>query len=656
MAARKSAGDVRTVKNQQQSILEDAAAAGVSVNLETNTIIPPDTTGWDEDEVAALRDKIADLEDRMVAMLAAANEADSDLNRVMTAAAGGVTKTSAEQGSEDGRSLEDGELTPEELARLTDNTRLTPQQLDALARGNLVLPASQLEYLDSVARSMDGMNIQQARVMMDALDKTNPGASRDLMNGLQLLSDSKVKAAGAEWKGGLDRLPTGIRNVADGLPADPGNTHAADRRDLAAIMMKGSPEFMQGSDLDRAVLKQTEQLLKGAPDWTYKQAWELQANPALKDMLTAAGRDHWAVHDLVAGGDGKSPNNEFISNALRHHWDDGGAAASTLVQGLAPVATDTTQLDAATRAAETVNAFDQYISNPEHSTDFTNMTSLLPSDQWDSHGPEYRGNQMFGEANPHLAQALAEANAPFLDDMVGHDLNGTHGFTPLDDGSDANMPHTRDLLAVLGSDPDAASTLRDQLNANHLGFQKDYVDSLANHDAPDVDALKADARLQGLNAVASSMTDAQHAASEHAQAVEDHKQQSAAYDALKTAGGSIPGVSNVLDAIGKIPGGDNLLKDMFGGGAAPGEPLIPHIPIQNSDANQYSIAQQLFNQGYGDQNAFPNGFPSYDDYKSNDETRIQVGEYLGRDIRADLTEANTSYTETLPHTPPKVGE
>lgn len=95
---------------------------------------------------------------------------------------------------------------------------------------------------------------------------------------------------------------------------------------------------------------------------------------------------------------------------------------------------------------------------------------------------------------------------------------------------------------------------------------------------------------------------------------------------------------------------------MFGGGAAPGEPLIPHIPIQNSDANQYSIAQQLFNQGYGDQNAFPNGFPSYDDYKSNDETRIQVGEYLGRDIRADLTEANTSYTETLPHTPPKVGE
>ncbi len=77
---KKSAGDVRTVKNSLKSIVEDAAAEpAVSLNLETNTVTPPDTTGWEEEDVQKLADKVADLEDRIVAMLAAAAEADSDL-------------------------------------------------------------------------------------------------------------------------------------------------------------------------------------------------------------------------------------------------------------------------------------------------------------------------------------------------------------------------------------------------------------------------------------------------------------------------------------------------------------------------------------------------------------------------------------------------
>lgn len=62
MAAKMSAGDVRAVKNQQKSILEDAAAdPAVSINLETNTITPPDTTDWEEDDVKKLADKMRDL-------------------------------------------------------------------------------------------------------------------------------------------------------------------------------------------------------------------------------------------------------------------------------------------------------------------------------------------------------------------------------------------------------------------------------------------------------------------------------------------------------------------------------------------------------------------------------------------------------------------
>ncbi|BBX26214.1 hypothetical protein GCM10009632_43920 [Mycolicibacterium alvei] len=100
MAAKKSSGDVRAVKSQQKSILEDAAATpAVAINLETNTITPPDTTGWEGEDVQQLADKMRDLEDRIVALLAAAQESDENLSRVMTAAGGGDPQSPAEQGA-----------------------------------------------------------------------------------------------------------------------------------------------------------------------------------------------------------------------------------------------------------------------------------------------------------------------------------------------------------------------------------------------------------------------------------------------------------------------------------------------------------------------------------------------------------------------------
>lgn len=132
-------------------------------------------------------------------------------------------------GTEDGNALKDGKPSPEALARLQQATSLTPEQIKAWEAGKLELPKSQLDYLNSLARSMDDMNIHEVRTMMDELDKTNPGASKNLMNGLQMLSDPKVQAPGGDMKGDLDRLPTGIKNVADGLPSDLGNIHGEDR-------------------------------------------------------------------------------------------------------------------------------------------------------------------------------------------------------------------------------------------------------------------------------------------------------------------------------------------------------------------------------------------------------------------------------------------
>ncbi|BBX31553.1 hypothetical protein MMAG44476_37293 [Mycolicibacterium mageritense DSM 44476 = CIP 104973] len=325
---KKSVSDVRAVKNSLKSIVEDAAAEpAVSINLETNTITPPDTTGWEEDEVTKLREKMADLEDRIVAMLAAAEEADSDLGRVMTAAAGGDPQTPAEQGSTDGQSLQDGKLTPEESARLTENTTLTPEQADALARGNLVLPASQMEYLNQVARSLDGKSTPEIRALMDSL-----GVDGDrLQDALQLVSNEHVSAAGVDPslkpgdpgyvppKGSFDALPDAVRRDLTKYPLEhlqsPVGAYSRARpelADLAAMANRGNPALQQGTSFDQAMLKQAEVMLDNSkiPDELAKKnlGQDLvpfnkgQVDPTLQAVLSAAGRDQIALHDTLAVG------------------------------------------------------------------------------------------------------------------------------------------------------------------------------------------------------------------------------------------------------------------------------------------------------------------------------------------------------------------
>ncbi len=131
----------------------------------------------------------------MVAVLAAAEEADADLARVLTAATGGDPELPGEQGTNDGQSLQDGQLTPEEMARLEENTNLTPEQQEALVRGDLVLPTSQMEYLNNLSRSLDGKSPAEIRSMIDQMNANgqNGGAVSDA---LQLLGNENITTAG----------------------------------------------------------------------------------------------------------------------------------------------------------------------------------------------------------------------------------------------------------------------------------------------------------------------------------------------------------------------------------------------------------------------------------------------------------------------------
>ncbi|WP_102145313.1 hypothetical protein, partial [Mycobacterium sp. QGD 101] len=465
LGAQKSAQDVRTVKNDLDAILQDAAASpAVTIDTATNTVIPPDTTGWDEAEVQALVDKIEDLENRIVTVLANAEEADADLARVLTAATGGDPATPAERGAADGTSLQDGQLTPEESERLAENTTLTPEQLAALQRGNLVLPASQMEYLHQLSRSLDGKSTPEIRALMDKLG-TDGGRLQDA---LQLVSNEHISAAGIDpslkpgdagyvpARGSFDALPDAVRRDLTKFPLNFEKTNVGagvypqarqELRDLAAMVDKGNPALQQGTSFDQHMLKQAEIMLdnsKVPPDAV--PLVKGQVDPVLQDMLSAAGRDQFAVYDALAGEGSKPPNDKFIENLMTHQWADGGAAAGSLLHGTAPVAnptdlTDPTQLAQATRAGETLNAVDLWAGS--HSDKLLNIAGT--------------DGQSLGQVNPELTKALAEANKPYLDDMMSNNLDSTRGFDALDNPrEDAGLTNTRGLFSVIDTNEDAA--------------------------------------------------------------------------------------------------------------------------------------------------------------------------------------------------------
>ena len=290
LGAGQAAADVRKVKTDLQSLIDYAnAAPAVQLDLASNSVIPPDTTGMTEEDIETLRKKTEEVENKMTAVLAAAQEADADLARVLTAATGGDPELPGEQGTNDGQSLQDGQLTPEEMARLEENTNLTPEQQEALVRGDLVLPTSQMEYLNNLSRSLDGKSPAEIRSMIDQMNANgqNGGAVSDA---LQLLGNENITTAGepgegVPTQGGMQNLPSGIRETFEkptrgpAVPT-PGTNEQGNPtiempdmekpfpeidnyRDVAAIVSAGDASLQQGTAMDEALLNKSEEILHG---------------------------------------------------------------------------------------------------------------------------------------------------------------------------------------------------------------------------------------------------------------------------------------------------------------------------------------------------------------------------------------------------------
>ena len=622
LGAGQAAADVRTVKNDLQALLDYAAAAPhVQIDLATNAVIPPDTTGWTQEEIDALAAKTAEVENKMTAVLAAAEEADADLARVLTAATGGDPELPGEQGTNDGQSLQDGQLTPEEMARLEENTNLTPQEQEALARGELMLPASQMEYLNNLSRSLDGKSPAEIRSMIDQMNANgqNGGAVSDA---LQLLGNENITTAGTAaegvpTQGGMANLPSGIRETFErptrGIAVPTQGTNEQGNptiempdyenpfpelnnyRDVAAIVSAGDPALQQGTAMDEALLNKSEEVLHGTHNppyypWAENVEWtQERIDPAVQDMLSAAGRDQMAVHSALTDSYGNPDNPEFVEDLFTHQWADDGAAAGTLLNGTGAVPTDLTdptQLEQAIRSGEIMHAVDSYVGGE-------NTPKLLDIPGTDG--------QSVGQVNPELTQALAEANKPYIDDMLGNSLDNSQGFRPLDDMKNPEMPVMRDLFAVIDTNPDAATTLNSQAYLNGLQYQANFEQSIIDGGTVNTGDLQSAGTLRGVIDSAANIADNDAIAYGNLQDVLAYESRGMWFDMAKTIGGEIPGVGTILEWGDKIPG--DPLHQIFVGDAPVGADPT-YIAQQSSEMMQYAVAQRLIDANLGDPAVF----------------------------------------------------
>lgn len=510
---------------------------------------------------------------------------------------------SGEQGHQDGDSLSDGKLSPEEERRLTEATTLTPEEKTALDRGDLTIPPDRMAYLNGLSDSLDGKSPAEIKA---TLDKLPPADAEAVSNALHLVGSDAVKTTvdpsikpGEDGyvppTGSKDNLPKSIQDIFDAplrnnptgdwitnpdgsktfMPPDYNKPYKFldEYRDIAAISNYGDPELQRSSALNEGMLAESRELLEDSeghtfPDWGTD--WNHQnLDPTLQDLLSASSHDPIAVHDAFAGVDGKSPNNDFIRDVYQHDWADNGAAAGELFP-------DTT--DHSERAGQTMHAFDAYAG--QHYQDLLNMNG---------------GRESLGEVNPNLVQSLAEANKPYIDDMAGANLDGTKGFDKLDSGANAN--NMRGLFAVIDSDPTAEKNFNTAATATWRDIIADYSQDLAETGVPDGELLEAAGRLGGAQDMGQYIHQLDMGKSELEASQEAWAKKGQWYDFAHGVVSEVPRAKDVLGVFDKMTG--DPLRDLFVG-KEPTPGTVTPMSLRDPSEITRPVAEYLIQKHVGD--------------------------------------------------------
>lgn len=551
LATKKSAADVRIVRNSLKSIVDYAAAKpAVPINLETNTVTMPDTTGWDDEDVKNLKNKVADLEDRIGPMLAAAQDADGDLGRLMKAAAGEDSKTPAEQGRYDGAYVQGGTIWEKGvLDRLEAAGTLSNANLDRLARGEKVqIGADQMAYLYQMARSFDGKSLAEIKSEMAGMPSEAQAA---LSQGLKLVSNPNVEVVGAgELKktavaatddtrdtfvpvtGSLVNLPDEMVKEltrTDRVTHEPSRGFATTHlngigalQDVSDILKPGADAYSNGSEATKSMMTAATQY--AAVDIRYHEGWvhglESDARGsltgALADVYRTAGSDHVGVRDMVTGSGG----GDFLRTVTHEQWGDQstkvGEAFSWMHESGNPV------------AIQTASEVAHWLSDNKIELNSLDGTEKLFVPGGDA--------KSFAEVNPGLAKAMAEGVSPYLADFA--QATPDSGLTHSGIESFKNGNEFKDLFSVFDKHADAAGVI------NNAAYQQ-YQQLIENAAHPGLHGTQAEVAGRLTNAMADGAVDSVRPGS------------SSDEDMIKGIYKQIPGLDRVFDLAEAIEKGQD---------------------------------------------------------------------------------------------------
>ncbi|GCE39677.1 hypothetical protein Rhow_003201 [Rhodococcus wratislaviensis] len=633
--------DVDAPLQRARMAIVAAESAGFRV-ADDLTVTDPGTPDPDNDRLNEMTGWQRDITDAA----SATETADATVRDAFASARDGLraTFTSAaalgsDQGASDGTQLvsDPAGLNPEQIQRLTEAGELTPEQLDAVNSGNAAtIPASQMEYLNQVSRSLDGKSPQEIQQIMDKLP---PDSARALANSLQIVSNDKITAtvkgdSQVPTTGGLNLLPD---KMVESLTRDDlvtrdfkmvGATGAssvelhgvADNQAIAEIVQAGDAQYKNGSSLDQHLLDVGRQYLDAqvAHEQNPNHKFEYftvdgrgtEDTAITEGIFTAVGDDKIAVQNAVTQPD---TGQNLVRDILTHNWSDNGQAAASMFRFDDADATvedpnNPADVEAATRSGQIMSAVAE------------NMSA-----DWDTlRGIPGSGGQSVGEVNPDLLRTMSHSMSPYISDLAGAGRSENPGFdigTWADPSDNNHFGGSSNVFAVMNTDPEAGthftqSSMQEILAAEGR-YAHDPAAPLAGGD------LSTAGRIHGLmdRGLLLSTEDSYSDKAEQAQAIYDRK--AAAYGALTSIGSvgldRLPGgefINTMIDA-----GGDPLQDAVIG--KAPGP--APSVALEAPDfyRDYYNILQATpelpanFRQEYSWAFDESGNLLSWDDVRSN---------------------------------------
>jgi hypothetical protein len=518
--------------------------------------------------------------------------ADNDVKRRLAAARADLRAAfispaglGSDQARTDARQLlgDPSHLTPAQIMRLVEAGSLTSEQLEALQSGeSLDIPASQMEYINTLSRSLDGKSPQDIENMLNRLP---PNARQGVADALQLLSTQKVRAnvhgdAEIPTTGAASLLPQQMHQsltrkdlvhrhdetYRDGSPVEVFSLEGvAENQAIARIADMSDPQLKHGTGLDVAVLDTARTYLdaqvdvESNPDRALEVDGDLTGHPGpvTEEMFSAVADDRAAVADAISGANG----NNLLSDVFKHEWTDDGKAVSSMFD-ISPedaVGDPGNRPDEvrAEQSADIAQKVADYMASNAHDKD--HLLHLPPTSEGGT-------PTTAGDRNPALLQGIANGLTPYYSTLAGSEtIPGVHDLGP-----------TRELAnmyAVLASDPAAGAAAAEATIAQEHALARAYGAGYGHAEWGQI-AGQMQAALEHGTVDAWRETDARDEYAEAWQREAKASQFDSAHAAVSVLAGSVPYGKPV-----------SIFIDMFGPDMKDG--LIHSVPdaedVRNSD-------------------------------------------------------------------------